>query len=228
MKIIRIIALLVVGAGLSACTAVDTVTRNDPFEAATAQLPTERIPVPAVAEATPSVRAQAPVTIEGVVVNVSRSLKASEANSYLPAADIVWRGDPFGDRHAQVKAIFETAMVRGAQSVEGARPADLLINVKRFHALTEKARYSFGGVHSIAFDWALADPVTGDVFTPWKEVRADLKALGGQRAIQAEARGETQKVRITAFLAEVLLQELSTPEGYRNANLGLIQMLNQI
>lgn len=119
-------------------------------------------------------------------------------------------------------------MIRGAQSLDGDRRVDLLINVRRFHALTEKARYTVGGVHNIVFDMALADPVTGDLIEPWREVRADLKAFGGQDAIEAEARGETQKVRITDHLAQVLREEISTPGGHKNANLGLIQLMNQI
>lgn len=227
MKIVRTIALMALGLSLSACAAVDTVTRNAPFEPVT-QIPADRVSVPAPTGELPVARSAAPVRIENVIVNVPRSLKVSEANRYLPAGDIVWRGDPIGDRHAQVKAIFETAMVRGAQNIEGDRPVDLLISVKRFHALTEKARYTTGGIHNIEFSMALADPVTGDILKPWKDVRADLEAFGGQQAILAEARGETQKVRITAFLAEVLRQELTVPGGYKNANLGLIQALNQL
>ncbi|WP_050930020.1 DUF6778 family protein [Aestuariivita boseongensis] len=226
MNYVRIIALLAVGLGLSACAAVDTVTRNAPFETQTVSQ-AQRVSVPAADVTAPVAQAQAPVRIQNVLVNVPRSLKVSEANRYLPAGDIVWRGDPIGDRHAQVQAIFETAMLRGAQTIQGERPVDLLINVKRFHALTEKARYTTGGVHNIVFDLALADPVTGDIVAPWREIRADLDAFGGQQAILAEARGETQKVRITAFLAEVLRQELTVPGGYKTANLGLIQVLNQ-
>jgi hypothetical protein len=57
---------------------------------------------------------------------------------------------------------------------------------------------------------------------------ADLDAFGGQQAINAEARGQTQKVRITDHLAEVIRQELSNPEGFTNPKLGMIQRLNNI
>lgn len=231
MKSLRIFALLAAGVGLSACAAVDTVTRTAPFEDLPQAQPS-RVEVPApnapVAEAAAVQRSTAPVRINSILVNVPRSLRVSEANRYLPAGDIVWRGDPIGDRHAQVQAIFETAMLRGAQNIDGAQPVDLLINVKRFHALTEKARYTTGGVHNIVFDIALADPATGNILVPWREVRADLDAFGGQQAIKAERRGQTQKVRITDHLAEVLRQELTTPDGYQNANLGLLQWMNQL
>ena len=38
-----------------------------------------------------------------------RTLEVSEANLYYPIADIVWRGDPFGDRYEQIEAIFDAA-----------------------------------------------------------------------------------------------------------------------
>ncbi len=228
MKIVRIFALLVAGLSLSACASFDDfVSRNAPLQAIpenTAE--TETDPVEARVPSDETVETS--VRINDIIVKVPETLKASEANLYLPVGDIDWRGEPRGDRHAQVKAIFETAMARGAKELDGDRRVDLLITVKRFHALTEKARYTVGGVHNIVFDLALADPQTGELVAPWREVRADLKGFGGQEAIEAEAEGQTQKVRITNHLAEVLRSEVATTEGHKNARLGLIQMMNQL
>ena len=157
-----------------------------------------------------------------------RSLKVSEANSYIPRGDIVWREDPIGDRHAQVQKIVQDAMARGVTPLNGPVKADLHIQVDKFHALTEKARYTTGGVHAITFQMALKDAETGELLVPAKTVRADLDAFGGKQALQAEARGLTQKVRITNHLAEVIRQELSNPEGYKNASLGVIQLMNRM
>ncbi|MEM7320314.1 MAG: DUF6778 family protein, partial [Pseudomonadota bacterium] len=82
--------------------------------------------------------------------------------------------------------------------------------------------------HAITFDLALVDPKTGQNLLPSRRVRADLKAYGGQRAIEAEAKGLTQKVRITAHLAADIQEELTNPEGYKNANLGIIQALHGV
>ncbi|MCB4379284.1 hypothetical protein FZX02_02220, partial [Synechococcus sp. MU1644] len=71
-------------------------------------------------------------------------------------------------------------------------------------------------------------PKTGALLTEPRLVRADLDGFGGQQALQAEARGLTQKVRITNHLAEVIRQELTTVEGYKNPQLGFIQAMNQI
>lgn len=241
MKIARTVLMIGLGLGVTACTAVDVSTRNAPFE----QLPATEVTTPQgyVARSAPAesmapaaspnplavlVPGQSPVSVNSVLVRVPRTLEVSEANRYLPKGDIVWREDPIGDRHAQVQAIVQDAMNKGVSSLNGPVKVNLDIQVTRFHALTEKARYTTGGVHSISFYLAVRDPRTGEMLMPVRMVRADLDAFGGQQAINAEARGQTQKVRITDHLAEVIRQELSNPEGYKNANLGFIQMLNNI
>ena len=258
MSIKRLFLLAGLGLSVSACTVADIPTRNAPFEqipadavqvpegyevtraatpGATQSLaqPTAATPqaasVPAAALPTAPaalIEGRAPVTITAVAVDVPRSLKVSERNSYLPRGDIVWRGDPIGDRHMQVKAIFQDSMARGVQPLNGPVKAQLNITVRRFHALTEKARYTTGGVHSITFDMTLSDPETGELLTPPRTVRADLDGFGGQQALLAESMGQTQKVRISDHLAEVIRQELSNPEGYKNANLGFYQLLNNM
>lgn len=59
-------------------------------------------------------------------------------------------------------------------------------------------------------------------------IKADLEAFGGQKAIRAEAQGLTQKVRITSHLAHVIQTQLTSPEGYKAANLGLMGAINQL
>lgn len=244
---LRAIVLIALGALVSACTTVDVPTRNSAFEtlpdgavavpdgytsaketrAAISDTVVSRKRVDAVA-ADLAVSGESPVSVNSVTVRVPRSLKVSERNSYLPLGDIVWREDPIGDRHAQVQKIVQDALVRGVAPLSGPVDVDVDVQVQRFHALTEKARYTTGGVHAITFDLALRDPATGKLLVPARRVRADLDAFGGQQAINAEARGQTQKVRITDHLAEVIRQELTSPDGYKNANLGFYQLLNQI
>ena len=45
-----------------------------------------------------------------ITVIVPETLSVSEANSIKPRADIVWREDPLGNRHAQVQAVVQEAM----------------------------------------------------------------------------------------------------------------------
>ncbi len=225
MTRIKIAVLLMLGGLVSACGTANVATRNVPFEAQPVSALVE--PAPVANEALPvAAPAVEDVRVENITVRVPRSLTVSEANRYLPSGDIVWRGDLIGDRHAQVQAIFETAMQRGTQKLDGARPVSLDIEVKRFHALTEKARYTVGGVHSITFDLTVLDAKTGTPLGETRKVRADLDGFGGQQALRAEAAGLTQKVRITAHLAEVIRQELTTADGFKNPQLGFMQAMN--
>jgi hypothetical protein len=212
MKTLKLIVMLVLGAMVSACAAVDTATRNARFE------PQQ----PEFVQTLPTMR------VTEINVLVPQTLKVSERNSYYPGGDIVWRGDAIGNRHQQVKAVFDTALSQGTAQMDGIVPVRLDIRVDRFHALTEKARYTIGGVHSIIFILQIRDLSTGLALGEPRLVKADLDAFGGQQALRAEARGQTQKVRITNHLAEVICQELSNEEGFKNPKLGLIQALNNI
>ena len=168
------------------------------------------------------------VRIESFTVTVPRSLTVNERNLYYPVGDIVWRGEPHGDRHAQVKAMFEAGLRDAAPRIEGTRPVRIDVQVLRFHSLSEKARYSVGGVHDIDFRYRLVDAATGVQIGATKELGADLKGLGGQSAMAAEARGETQKARIIAHLSRVFQEELTLPGGHVNASLGILQAINDL
>lgn len=167
-------------------------------------------------------------SVRNVIVDVPKSLEVSEKNSYYPGGDIVWREDPLGDRHAQVKTIVETALRKGVAPLNGAVRVDLRVQVTKFHALTQKARYTTGGVHAIQFYVELIDVNTGTPLGEPHFVNADFDALGGDEALQAEAQGITQKVRITEHLAQVIQVELTDPAGYKSNANGLIAALNQL
>ncbi len=155
-----------------------------------------------------------------VRVSVPESLSVSEANSLIPRADIVWRGDPYGDRRAQVAKVLHDGMMAGAESLQGEREVIVEIELIRFHALTERARYTVGGNHNIDFWMQVVDAETGEVIEPRRLLDTDLPALGGMAAVAAEARGETQKVRIEAFLAQVIRDELGKPHLVSGAPAG--------
>lgn len=216
MTPMKILFGLIASATLAACAGspVET-TRNAPANASGAELASALVPTS--------------FDIQSVQVDVPRSLTVSESNRYYPGGDIVWREDPLGDRYAQVKTIVENAMVQGVRGLNpGTVPALLHIEMTRFHALTEKARYSVGGVHSIQFMMSLRDPETGKIYGEPKFVKADFKALGGQAAIAAEGRGLTQKVRITNHLMGVIQAEMTKPGGYVAGNLGLLGAINNL
>lgn len=190
--------MMVLGLGLSACASVETATRNAPLE----QIPADIVaPAPSFA-------------LTGYSVNVPTTLKVSEKNSYYPGGDIVWRGDPYGNRYEQVGALFEDAITLGASDLQGAMGVIVEIELKRFHALTEKTRYSVGGIHSIEFVMTIRDPETGAIVRGPREIKADLVGYGGSKALQAEARGLTQKYRITNHLARVIRDEMTLATGW--------------
>lgn len=212
MKTIRVIFALAMGLGLSACAAIDTPTRNAPLESLAEFSAAEAQQVQGLA-------------LTGFTVKVPVSLRVSEANLFYPVADIVWRGDPRGNRHEQVGAIFADSL-QGAQDMRrGTRPVTAEVEVKRFHSLTEKTRYSVGGVHSIRFELTLRDAATGELLVAPRNIRADLKGYGGETALRAEAQGLTQKLRITRHLANVIAAELrqvgSAPTGVTQLVAGL-------
>ncbi len=219
---------LVVGAAmlLTACVESGTATRNSSIDTSPEAVGKSTVSAAAAVNKEQLKSGQSPVTVTYVQVVVPSSLKVSEANSYLPKGDIVWREDPIGNRHDQVGKIVKAAMERGVSELNGPVPVILEIEVRKFHALTERARYTVGGVHGLSFVLTVRDARNGEAIMPPRMIRADLDAFGGAQALRAEAKGQTQKVRITNHLAEVIRQELTNPNGYKNATLGFIQALN--
>ena len=198
MKLLQITLSGLALMGLTACATPDVVTRA--VDPATGFLTDEPTAIPA-----PS------YNVTAVNVTVPTTLTVSEANSYKPRADIVWRGDPMGNRYEQVANLMQTAITNGVADMNGTRDVALNIEVTRFHALTEKARYTVGGTHDIRFMLSVVDVETGVVLDGPRLVVSELAALGGRAAIQAEANGQTQQVRITAFLEQVIQTELAKP-----------------
>ena len=141
-----------------------------------------------------------------VQVSVPRTLTVSEAKTYLPTADIVWREDPMGDRYAQVEAIIEAAVRRGAAGLSGGRRVIIGVTVTRFHALTFEAeqRFENAGVHNIRLVAQVADAATGEVLVPPTPIRAELPALSGKAMREARRKGQSQKSMITDHVAKTV------------------------
>lgn len=188
---------LIVGAALSlsACVKTTDVARD----AAAADVPPSFAATLSTSEAdgAPDPRDW---TVRQVMVTVPETLTVSEANGYKPNADIVWREDPVGDRHAQVQAIMQEALEPPLDQLDGGTPVLVSLTVTRFHALTERTRYTFGGEHEIEFDFAVFDAASGVALTEPRHVDLTFRAYGGQEAINAEAQGIFQRDRIQARL----------------------------
>lgn len=149
--------------------------------------------------------------VTSIEVVVPATLRVSEENKFHPNADIVWRGDPPGDRYAQVKSIIEDGLSTGSASLKSGPKAVLAVQVERFHAITEKARYVVDGVHDIVFVLTLRDAPTGAILEGPRRIEVSIKATGGDAAIAEDLAGRTQRVVIVEGLAEAIRRELSGP-----------------
>lgn len=177
--------ILAAALAVAGCASTTAVSRNAPFEAA---LPTEAT-------------AMQDWSIEAVDVVVPRSLSVSEANTLKPRADLVWRGDPHGDRYQQVETLMQDALAAVLKPREGAAtPVIVTLTVTRFHAITQRARYTVGGAHEIEFQLALHHAKTGIPLADPRPVALTFRASGGRQAIEEEAQGRTQSVVVSERL----------------------------
>ena len=143
-------------------------------------------------------------TVRDVTVQLPADLTTTEENSYAPDADVVWHGEPFGDRKAQAAAIVDEGITQGARGLRGRQPVRLLVTLMEFHALSPKARAQApSAVHNISYMIEVLDARTGETIAEPELIRADLLAFTGAAAIDAVVQGETQKVRITRHLRDV-------------------------
>jgi hypothetical protein len=156
--------------------------------------------------------------VQVVNVSVPASLTVSEANTFHPNSDIVWHGDDRGDRRAQVQAIFQNASAQATRSMQIGPKVVVEIEVVKFHAVTDKTRYTVGGVHNLEFMMSVRDAATGEILQAPRKVIADVKAAGGARAEAEDAAGRTQKVVVTERLEQVLRRELSAQVTNMPAN----------
>ncbi len=143
-----------------------------------------------------------------VQVEVSSSLTVTQSPSrrYPPTTELVWYGDPPGDRKAQVETLMADAVRAGAaDALLGSKPVAIKLHITEFHAMTPRARATELqlGVHEIMFDISVLDSA-GAAIAAEKGVRADLQAFSGASALQAEQLGQGQKIRIQSRVAQVV------------------------
>jgi hypothetical protein len=203
-QLVKMIAAIGMIASAAACTTVETASRATPIDAPLAGMPLlDR-----------SFHVQPDFKVSDINVLVPKTLTVSEANTYKPNADIVWRGDAYGNRYDQVQAVMETGLAAGARTFKGAQEVIVDVQLVQFHAQTEKVRYTFGGKHEIVFAMTIRDAKTGATLVPARMVDATFDAFGGIAAVNSEKAGVTQKVRIVKRLAEVITTELQQPYAF--------------
>lgn len=190
MKLFKICAVVFLAAGLSACASVETPTRGAPSEAAVIS---------------PNLSARsADWNVVDVRVNVPETLSTTEANMFYPNANVIWRGEPMGNRHQQVANLMDAGLSAGLTHLRGGQDVIFQIDVRRFHSVTEKARAFTGGVHDMIFTLTVLDAQSGQALHGPVFVETHLKAYGGRAALKAEREGKSQKVRIQTHLAALM------------------------
>ena len=192
--IVRFLTGLVLAVSVTACASVERVASNDIIEPSPKAIETNYNPT---------------YKVHQLTVRVPAELTVSEANRYLPNSDIVWREDPLGNRKQQVQTILTNAIVDGVSKIEKGRPVNMVVRLNTFHAVTEKARYTVGGIHRINFDYVLRDVKTGQTLEYVQNFDTSLKAYGGSKAVAAIAHGQTQKVRITNHISNLMYHKMS-------------------
>lgn len=164
--------------------------------------------VPLAQQSAPRPVLQRSYDLRGFNFSAMPDLVVSESETYYPTADIVWRGDPRGPRVAQIQRLFEDAAARNRAVLTGRVPVAVDVTLVRFHGVTNRTRYSVGGVYNVVFDMRVRNADTGAVIEPARRVVGNLDAPGGARAVQLEESGQTQKVRVTDFLTGLLRAQL--------------------
>ncbi|SPH24857.1 hypothetical protein DEA8626_03891 [Defluviimonas aquaemixtae] len=139
-----------------------------------------------------------------VQVEVPEDLTVTDINTLVPDADIVWHGDPPGDRKAQVAEIVRAGVTEGADGLDGTREVDFHVLLSRFHGVTPAAvALAPSAVHNIDFTIQAVDSDTGEELTEPVEISADVEANLGAIAVFAAMQGEAEKDRIIERIAEV-------------------------
>ncbi len=144
--------------------------------------------------------------VHDVQVIIPDSLTTSEENIFRPDVDIIWHGDPVGDRKKQVAVILYDALVDATEALfpeNYHRPVVIKATLIHFHSLTPVARTYSGGVHKVSFSIEVVDQSTGEVLAGPTVIEADEFAYGGLLAARANAKGVTMKSRIEGRITEV-------------------------
>ncbi len=146
--------------------------------------------------------------LRGFTFQAQPDLIISEREAYYPPSDVVWRGDPLGPRITQIGDMFQEAADRNRSFLRGHVPVVVGVTLVRFHGVTNRTRYSIGGVYNVIFDMTVRNADTGEVIEPTRRIVGNLDAPGGERAVRLEESGQTQKVRVVDFLTGLLRAQL--------------------
>ena len=155
--------------------------------------------------------------VADIDVVVPAELTTSEQNSYTPDFDIVWHGEPAGDRRAQAAAIVEEGIAKGAAGLRGRDRVKIVATLRQFHGITPKVRNTLqsSGVHNVQYDIQVFDARSGKALTESQRIKAELPALVGKAGDAADERGLTQRIQVVNHIAAVTQNWLGRGEDPR-------------
>jgi hypothetical protein len=104
-----------------------------------------------------------------------------------------------GDRYAQVEGDARRAGP-ALSSMQGDVPVQVVLEVTRFHALTSVCATRSAASMRSSSSTSVRHAETGAILAGPEAVDLTFRAYGGQRAVEAEQQGITQRVRITERL----------------------------
>lgn len=137
-----------------------------------------------------------------VSVAAPRSLTTTEANVLAPNADVVWHGEPAGNRRAQTARILEEGLRKGSAGLRGSRRVAIEAQLLEFHGVTPIAvNQSPAAVHNITYVIRIVDPSTEETLAGPDRIQADLPAYTQSQATVAAENGITERRRIVDHIA---------------------------
>ena len=122
--------------------------------------------------------------VTDVRVATPKELTTTEQNSFMPKVDVVWHGDPPGNRIEQAAAIVKQGVEQGFAGLRGKHGVVATVTLRRFHSETPKAYFEApagAGVHSVTFDLTITDAKTGAVLAGPERIKADLPSTGAAK-----------------------------------------------
>ena len=142
--------------------------------------------------------------VSKINVIMPASLTWSDINTYAPNYDVVWHGDPAGNRIEQVKKIVYDSARTATSGMRGSVPVIMNLTVQQFHGVTPiSLAEAPAAVYNMQFEAQVVDARNGAALTPPTKIFADAPALVGEEGLRAIQFGPSQKEQVTTHLVAV-------------------------
>ncbi|MDN5787423.1 DUF6778 family protein [Pseudorhodobacter sp.] len=193
MRTFRLVPLLGVAFGIAACAAPDVASRNGFADSS---------PVTDYAMRQTALAPQ--YDVKSLRVAVPEKLRAAENRGLFIQPDILWRGEPAGERHGQIAAMFTEALKTAVAQMTTGPEVVIEAEVTRFRGLDDTARQHGGGRYDIAYLLTVRDYRTGQVVDGPRLVKQTIT-----EPMPNAARAENERSFVVIALRNRARRELS-------------------